>query len=225
MANSQLRLTSIICSGGFGGLLAILADVLQKQQASTVAKMDDALKTTLGLPVPILVVIPVLMALGVGLCLVFKVESREAAFFRGASVIALLMTVVPYNVPPELPRNQDQANTLSQQLDLGNVVFAQTRGNDAQSKVNVQLVMPNGGQPSSAIYTLKDASNGAVIARSNVQGSAFDFYVPNRTYLLQVEVANCRIEQRQLSVNGPQSLTIHLVNSSVPAAIQRLWTK
>jgi len=220
-------LICVICSGGFGGLFAILADVLQKEQASAVMKLDEALKVTFGLPISPLLVVAMLMALGVGLCLVFKAHTSQAAFFRGASVIALLMTLVPYNLEQGLPRTPEQATTLSERLDLdlGNVVFAQTSGNQAQSKVSVELLMENGGQPSSAIYTLKDPSNGAVIARSHAQGSSFSFYVPNRTYLLQIEVPNCRIEQRQLSVNGPQSLTVRLVNSAVPASIQRLWGK
>jgi hypothetical protein len=136
------------------------------------------------------------------------------------------MTAVPYDVPPALPTTPDQAvKTSDLSLDLEHIVFAQTSGQQATSRVSVQLTMAGGGNVSSAIFTLKDPATGAVIARSNVQGSSFSFYVADRPYLLQVEAPGCRIEQISLKPGGQSTLTVRLDRSSVPGVFQRIVGK
>src|SRR5215475_10636398 len=96
-----------IC-GAFGGLLATLGDLVQKQDASAVMKIRESLATTLKIPLPALLVMFFLVIFAVALCFVFTVDSYNSAFYRGASIIAILMTVMPYQVLPTIPTEPNQ---------------------------------------------------------------------------------------------------------------------
>jgi len=215
-------------SGGFGGVLAILADLIQKEQASAVVKVDEALRTTLMLSISPLIVAALLVGFSVALCFVFSVDSSKSAFYRGASILTVLMTLVPYKVPLSIPTTPEQAQPPVQSSVIDNllvpVVYAQTpAGAQAKFRIDVRLSTSNGKKVASAIYTLVDPTTGATIARSNVQGNEFSFYVTGRDYLLRVEAPNYSIAQRPLNVKSSQTITIPLTATWMPLAIQRVW--
>lgn len=213
-------------SGAFGGILAILADLIQKEQASAVMKVDDALRTTLMLSMPPFVVAILLVGFAVGLCFVFSVDSSKSAFYRGGSILTVLMTLVPYKVPLSIPTSPEQPPVQSSLLENYFVpaVFAQTPAvPGSKFKIEVRLTTSDGKKVPSAIYTLIDPTTGATIARSNVQGNDFSFYVVGRNYNLRVEAPGYSIAERQLSVKSSQSLTISLTPTWMPLAIQRVW--
>jgi len=215
-------------SGAFGGVLAILADLIQKEQASAVVKVDEALRTTLMLSISPLIVALFLVGFSVALCFVFSVDSSKSAFYRGASILTVLMTLVPYKVPLSIPTTPEQAQPPVQSSFLDHVfvpaVYAQAPAvAQAKFRIDVRLTTSNGKKVPSAIYTLIDPATGATIARSNVQGSEFSFYVTGRDYLLRVEAPNYSIAQRSLNVKSSQTLTIPLSATWMPLAIQRVW--
>lgn len=215
-------------SGAFGGVLAILADLIQKEQASAVMKVDEALRTTLMLSIPPLIVALLLVGFAVGLCFVFSVDSSKNAFYRGASILTVLMTLVPYKVPLSIPTTPEQPQPPAQSSFLDDffvpAVYAQSPVvPQAKFRVDVRLTTSDGKRVPSAIYTLIDATTGATIARSNVQGNEFAFYVTGRDYLLRVEAPNYSIAQRPLKVKSSQSLIIPLTVTWMPLAIQRVW--
>jgi hypothetical protein len=188
--------------------------------------LGDVLRNTLGIPLKPLIVVLLLVAFSVGLCFVFAVDSTKSAFYRGASILAVLMTLVPYKVPPSIPTSPDEATSGSSRIDevIVPAVFAQTREEPAQKyRIDVHLTTPGGKKVSSAIYTLIDPATKGVIARSNIHGNDFSFYVTGQNYVLRVEMPGYRITERQLSVHSPQSLTIALSPTSIPLSLQRVW--
>src|SRR5215831_17783775 len=168
-------------AGAFGSILATLADIIQKEQASAVTKLAEALQTTLRISVSPLHVLLLLVVLAIGLCFVFAVETTKSAFYRGASVLALLMTIVPYKIPPSIPTNPNlpDPNPASDRLDEFFIpaVYAQTPVAAQQRiRVEIHLTSNDGKNIQGAVYTLISPTTKGIIARSKVQGSDFSFY-------------------------------------------------
>lgn len=90
-------------SAGIGAVLAVMADLIQKENASAVVKVSSVTSEHLSLTAPPFVWALVLIALGISLCLVFEPKTKARAFYLGASVVALVMTAVPYSPPPSAP--------------------------------------------------------------------------------------------------------------------------
>lgn len=87
--------TIYICAA-IGGMIAAIADLVQKEQASAVLKMTTISARHLNLAVPPLYIFIIVVFLGVLLCFVFQPNNRKAGFAVGAGVIASIMTVTPY---------------------------------------------------------------------------------------------------------------------------------
>jgi hypothetical protein len=224
---SKIQFFWIGCAGALGALLAIVADIIQKEDASAVMEVHDALSSTLRLPLPPLAIAALLMTIGIGLCFINETGTPKAAFAKGASVLAVLMTFVPYKAPPAIPTSPEQAPIKNEASGLWEtVVFAQTPPSpEPRFRIDLHLLMPDGSKVASAVYTLRDPASRAIIARTNGQGSDFTFYVTSRSYVLQVQAPNCSLAEKQLSIHSPQSVTITLSPSSIPIWVQRILVK
>lgn len=88
-------LTIYVCAA-IGGMIAAIADIVQKEQASAVIKISSISARHLNLQVQPLYVLGLVVLLGVLLCFVFQPGNRRAGFAVGAGVIASIMTVTPF---------------------------------------------------------------------------------------------------------------------------------
>lgn len=225
----------MICLGlsaATGGSLAILSDITQKQDASAVEQLHSALGGVLGVQTYPWVVMLLLIVFSVALSFIFSADSNKKAFYIGASILALMMTVVPYKALPGLntspPSSGAGAATEQGWWDrflIPPQVFAQNAPQSSPSSPFIVHLETEDKKPvSSAIFALIDPSNGQTIRRSRVQGSDFTFYVNNRTYSLRVQVDGYAIAELPLNL-PPRSLTISLIPSSIPLSIQRVFRK
>lgn len=219
-------------SAGTGGLLAVLSDIAQKQDASAVEHLQSALTGVLGLRTYPAVVALVLIGLAVALSFIFSADSNKKAFYVGASILAIMMTAVPYNAPPSLsttPTAKGAAAPITlggwDSLMIPGQVYAQnTSPNNASYSVAVHLQTDNGKAVSAAIYTVTDAGSGEVLGRSRVLSGDFTFYAPGRPCTLRVQVDGYAIVERPLS-SASKTMTIQLTASGVPLAFQRIFRR
>ena len=235
MAIELYALRKSMCLGlsaATGGLLAVLSDIAQKQDASAVEHLKSALTGVLGVRTYPAVVVLMLVVLAVALSFIFSADSNKKAFYIGASILAIMMTAVPYNAPPSLstiPTAKGAAAPISlgwwDRLMISGQVYAQSApASNASYPVDIHLQTDNGKAVSSAIYTLLDAKSGEVLGRSTVQSGDFTFYVPNRPCTLRVQVDGYAIVERPLS-SASRTMTIRLAASGVPLAIQRIFRR
>lgn len=93
------RATIIYICAALGGLVAAIADVVQKEEASAVVKLTSMSARHLGLVMQPLYVLACLVCLAVALCMVFQPADRRQSFGVGMAIIAVIMTVTPYKQP------------------------------------------------------------------------------------------------------------------------------
>lgn len=191
-------------SGAVGGILCVLADLAQKEEASAVLKIGCNLESLLKIPYANISTVFIVIGIAVALCFIFDVQEKKRAFYLGASVLAIMMTLVPYKAPPSL----------------------ETVGNSV--KVNMTLQTDDGRPVSEAVLTLYDENN-RVIARSKFQSGRFYFYQSDGHYRMCITVPGYRMIDRHLDLNEkerPQiSITIDLKHTSIPISIQRFLKK
>jgi hypothetical protein len=94
---------SVGLSAAIGGIIAILADFYQKKDASAIYEFTGLVNRYSDQSVPVGAVALGLVVLSVVLAYLQEARSRMAAFYAGASVLTVLMTLVPYNAPQPLP--------------------------------------------------------------------------------------------------------------------------
>lgn len=219
-------------SAATGGLLAVLSDIAQKQDASAVEHLQSALAGVMGLRTYPALVAVVLIGLAVALSFIFSADSNKKAFYIGASILAIMMTAVPYNAPPSLSTSPS-AKSVAAPATLGwwdrmmipAQVYAQSAAATSSTyPVEIHLQTDDVKAVSTAIFTLIDASSGRLIARSKVVSGNFTFYAPNRPCTLRVQVDGYSIVERSLSP-ALRAMTIQLKASGIPVAFQRIFRR
>ena len=217
---------AIAICGGFGAIVAILADIYLKDTACAVDALDQKLRAILQIHLHPLGVMAMLIVIGIGLCFVFPEPSTGKAFFRGASVLTMVMTATPYEAPPNIPRAADEPQPTVSVLHIDSllvpVVLAAGPSQETQFRLDIHLVAQDGKKISGAIYSLTDPTTGAVLARSRIAGSDASFYLAKRDYALRVEVTNYKIATVPVQLQHAQSLTVPLQPSWMPLAFQRV---
>jgi hypothetical protein len=226
-----MRTICLGLSAATGGSLAIMSDITQKQDASAVEQLHSALGGVLGVQTYPWVVMLMLIVFSVALSFIFSADSNKKAFYIGASILALMMTAVPYKTLPNLNTSPlpGGAGAATQswwdRFLIPPQVFAQnTPQPNTTSPFIVHLETEDKKPVSGAIFTLIDPSSNQTIRRSRVQGGDLTFYVNNHPYLLRVQVDGYAIAETPLNP-PPRSLTISLAPSSVPLSIQRIFRK
>lgn len=202
MNNKLVTRTALLASAFVGGIICILADLVQKSEASAVLLIGQKLGEIIGLPRPTLFAIGIILIIATSLPLIFDSTSKKGAFYTGASVLAILMTITPYDVPPGL----------------------KTEPNSVE--VNLSISTQDGRQAEGAILTVSRLDTNVKTSRSRIQGSQLKFYLDGGTYRLIVELPGYVTESRTLSLregSSPQSLSITLKPSSTPLFIQRIF--
>lgn len=219
-------------SAATGGLLAVLSDIAQKQDASAVEHLQSALAGVMGLRTYPALVAVVLIGLAVALSFIFSADSNKKAFYIGASILAIMMTAVPYNAPPSLstsPSAKSAAAPATLGWWDGIMIPAQVHAQNpsatsASFPVTVHLETNNGKAISVAVFSMVDANSGEILGRSKVLSGNFTFYAPNRPCNLRVHVDGYGIVERPLSA-ASREMTIQLTASGVPVVLQRLFRR
>lgn len=145
-----VTMVTIYVCAAIGGMMAAIADIVQKEQASAVMKLTTVSARHLELPIPPLYIFAIVVFLAVLLCFVFQPGSRRAGFAVGAGVIASIMTVTPYRpLQTGQPAESDAVTYLAPgsdiQLatsDMGNLVLAMSLTDVAVFPVKNDLAVP-----------------------------------------------------------------------------------
>lgn len=203
MNNKLATRMALLTSALVGGVICILADLIQKSEASAILLIGQKLDEVIGIPSPILFAIGIILIIAASLPLIFESTSKRGAFYAGASVLAILMTVTPYNVSPGLKTTPNSV------------------------EVDLSISTQDGGRVEGAIVTVSplDASSRTPIARSKMSGSQLRFYLDGGTYSLIVELPGYATKSRSLSLSegsSPQPVSITMQPSSTPLFIQRI---
>ena len=99
-------------SAAVGGMIAVLADLVQKEQASAIVQLTTAANQFAdGFAIPVGGMGLLLVLLAVGMSFVMQPSNRFAAFYTGASIITVVMTGIPYDRPPPIEIIEDLTGT------------------------------------------------------------------------------------------------------------------
>ena len=99
-------------SAAVGGMIAVLADLVQKEQASAIVQLTTAVNQfSEGFAIPVGGMGLLLVVLAVGMSFVMQPSNRFAAFYTGASIITVVMTGIPYDRPPPIEVIEDLTGT------------------------------------------------------------------------------------------------------------------
>lgn len=144
-----------------------------------------------------------------------------------SSVLAILMTVVPYKLPPGFGSASGSQSSGSHQESAKPAFFyasmqpAQTPSNT----VSIVLVSEDGRAVSGAVLTLLARETHGIVAQARTQAGAFSFIQPAGRYLIRVEATGYAILEDSLNLRPGDSPTIRLClrPTWVPLPIQRLF--
>lgn len=223
-------------SGAVGAVMAVLAELMQKKDASAVLRMGDTLYNTFDLPYARVAGMFLIIALAVAVCFIFQCETPKSAFYRGASILTILMAVVPYNVPPSVNTDPNAPaasppaaqGRLWQDLLQPEAAFAQSRAPaPGAASLTVVLTTSDGKPVRQATVSLADPRSKEVVARSKLSGNRLYLYPAAGRYLLSVEVEGYGIVQREVSLQAgrPTEVRVALKSTWTPLPLQRLFRK
>lgn len=231
-----LRKRTIGYSAAVGGVVATLADVVQKGEASAIGKIEKGIETHLleGINIPQYSVLFLLVGIAMAICFIYDPQTKIKAFFVGASILSLMMTFVPYRLTPSLLTNPPHETVLkSPTKDIPSYNFFRPASCFAQLPdetqelvtVNIRLVTDEERPISEPTVILQDSLSKKIIASSKFTISDFYFYQPAGDYIITVEAPGYRIVELEMSLQAGQekeSLVIPLKATWIPLPLQRL---
>ena len=196
-------------SGLIGTVLCLLADIGLKGEGSAIKIIRDNLAGFFGIGLGALLytavaVITLLIALGVACCFVFDEVTNAKAFYRGASVLAIAMTLVPNAQHPPAP------------------------GEKRSERVTVRVTASDGTVPLAIKVTVWDESAKSITSLTRYSTASFHFYQRAGAYRLDFESPGYRIVRRSIVVQDGTEvppLAIEFRATSVPGFVQRVFPR
>lgn len=188
-------------SSFIGGILAVLADLNQKSEASAVLNIGNNLATVFNIPSPAIVATVLILLIAIALALIFDVSSKRQAFYTGVSVLSLMMIVVPYKTP-------DGFKTVPNSVEV--VLTLKTADNNPINEATISLWLNDGR---------------TLISSSKISTDTFRFYKDGGSYKLSVEMEGYSTQFIDLNLqegNPSTPLTVILQPSGTPLFLQRL---
>ncbi|HXQ27839.1 MAG TPA: carboxypeptidase-like regulatory domain-containing protein [Gemmatimonadales bacterium] len=212
-----------------GALVAVLADLMQKSEASAVLKMASIISTAFRIGFSPVYAVLLLMALAVVLSFVFEAETGKKSFYVGASILSIVMLMTPYQAPPSLSTTP-QAGRLPPTAPTAfewpwgtPIALAAPTGVSHTVPLTVSLRTADGKPIPQATVTLENADTHAVVGQSVFTKSQFTVYEAPGPYTLTIAVEGYRVEERQLSLaQQPTSVSVTLTPTWVPVTFQRM---
>ena len=198
MVKAKLALCAFI-----GGFFCLVADLAQKSEASSIRNIalgiGDILEAGYSNSKIIAVVLVLICALV--LYFIFDPATKPKAFYLGASVLALMMTITPYE--PSKGFNT-QPNSV---------------------KVVLNLKTKDGKGIKQATLTLWNSQQNKIIARNQISAEQFTFYQNEGHYILTIDMPGYETETQSIELQEGvpfPAIDIILNRSSTPGIIQKL---
>lgn len=177
--------SKIIFSAILGSFIATLADVIMKENASATGKVAEALEYILEFPVPKLYSMILLILLGVSISLVMGVKDMKKALATGASIVALIMTGIPYETPVTLTSNTQLQGQESSPF-IRNAYAGMKSVNSV--KVNITINTSDNLNPQWVLITAKALPKRTILGRNKLSGSRYiSFSLPTNEFELTIE--------------------------------------
>lgn len=185
-----IRTVTIYACAALGGLIASIADIVQKEEASAVVKITSLSARHLQVAVAPVSVLLLLVLLAAGLCFVFQPANRKASFSVGIGIIAIIMTLTPYRQPPtgsaELASSRMQFAALAAPRADGPLWLAQAPA-DGQIRLSLEIENPF-AKPMEVQISVYDGTRKQEYRqrRSIRRSGSFSFNLPGNTDLAAV---------------------------------------
>jgi len=217
--------------GGVGALMAALAELTAKGEVSTILRVREALNTYLGISAEPIYIMLLFVVLGVVLTFAAQVADMKKALYVGASIITIFLTIIPNELPPSVGSGLQPE--VSRANDWGWISFLGPEEVLAQSsprenglgRVQVNLNPKDGKKISETILTVRELSNGHIVARSKFGSTPIIFSQRTGRYLLVIEVQGYQVQTREISVAAGQAehISVDLQPTWRPLPVQRLF--
>lgn len=225
----------IALSAAIGAVISIMGDLIQKQDASATLKLSAILARNVMPRITPLAVVCFLIVLAVAIAFIFKANTGKEAFYRGLSVISLLMLATPYQLPQTLPQGAPGVRVgMVRGVDVAAGVpgpgvnglpasLAQVSGS-VFTPVHVRLETSDHRPVSNITAILIDPSTSRVLGSLRREEDEFTFFTRPGAYLLRIEAPGYFIVTYTLRVEKEQRnfIRITLQATWLPIFLQRL---
>ena len=221
-----------------GALLASLADLSLKGGISTIAKVSSGLNSGLGLSILPIYVVVFFVCVGAIFAWLNNVTDRKTAFYAGAGVISVFMTLVPNEIPKSLSAVAPPAKS----VDAARGVLPNLSWliGTAQAEAQAKTPLPS---PSSSIrlyvmdtekhplmdftVTLTDPATNTIIGKSRYDNPNVAFSQPPGEYVLTVEASGYMSQSKTINITNPTTFVvpIELRATSRPDFVQKLFKR
>jgi hypothetical protein len=230
-------------AGLAGALIALLADVIQKELASSVVKISSSLSVVLSLPITPLWTLLILALAGAAYC-AFRSKALGEAFTVGLGILSVIMTITPYNPPSTLPAAPAERDAFWHGPWSPALLFAAhpagmpqpqlvadsateqplLMADQALHGVKIRLIVPAQEKLSDRV-TLQvfDAKSGNKVGSIATKGTQFNFGLAPGDYDIRVTAPGYQIIDEELTVRGDTGKDVALKKSAVPPSLQRLF--
>lgn len=193
---------AVVVSALFGGIVSVLADLIQKNEASAILLISRTFTDILQVRDANIPAIILVLLLGVAVAFIFRAETGRSAFYLGASVLAFVITLTPYKLTPGF------------------------KGYPNSVEVSVSISTADNGTVTGAVVTLWDSTGRTMLARSRLPANALRFYQGDGTFRLVVEHPGYKAQAVSLdlreSTEPRKSVAVQLEPSGVPLFVQRV---
>lgn len=212
-------------SGMVGGFLAVLADVAQKDDASAVLNLASGIAKLHIRCEPIVVALLLILLAG-ALCLIFEAANKKAAFYIGASILTVIMTVVPVRRAPSIEalpeKTPDSGPAASGERLIRRAAFEPA---EATGRVILTLRAPGQQRITEVTVEIRNPASGATLASSTYSNSTIDLALPPDRVAIRVSVPGYKLAQQTLSVRPGQvrEVQVDLEPTAMPLGLQKLF--
>lgn len=198
MVKLKLALSAFI-----GGFFCLLADLAQKSEASSIRNIALGIGDIIGASYSNGKIIAVVLVLICALVLyfIFDPATKPKAFYLGASVLALMMTITPYE--PSKGFNT-QPNSVEVVLNL-------------KTEDDIKIKQ--------ATLTLWNSQQNKIMARTQISAQQFTFYQNEGRYILTIDMLGYETERRSIELKEGipfPAIDIILNRSVTPRLFQKM---
>lgn len=210
-----------ILLGGAGALIAVLAELMAKGEVSAVVAMKEAVTVYLKIPAAPIDIVGLLVVFGMVLTFISQTTNYKKAFYAGASILTVLMTMVPTGLPPTPghPGTGDQSTAMLQPPQDGEAMLVPAAFTlvqatpDSGGRLLLRLSTPDGRAPKGSddrIVTLRAPDTKRIVAKANYTGNHLSIRHRPGDYLVEVDVPGYEPISRRVTMAAGKALNVDL---------------
>jgi hypothetical protein len=227
----RMLLTAL--SGMVGGFLAVLADVAQKDDASAVLNIASGI-AKLNIKCQPFAIAIVLVLLAGAICLILDAANTKAAFYIGASILTLIMTLVPVRRSPSIESALPALRPVLQDRLIRPALFWQEAAPAVRARrptsagtglVNLTLTAKDKGSIGQFTVEIRNPDTGAITARSTyATPNNVELRIPPGRVELRISVSGYKLARQTLTITPGQTqeVAVDLEPSIMPLGLQKL---